>query len=146
MVIILFCKADTNITFSLQEKTHLLETSFCIGGGFCVAVITVGEEFLIKGKMSVLEFLAMLSFSGAIISGIQVCVKIILKQKLFVVITTLLKILCMYTLYCDKLLVEMEWDWLSGKHLSYKYIHALHNKDVQHFLVGLFFLNNEPML
>ena len=66
-------------------------------------MVTVGEEFLIKGKMSVLEFLAMLSFSGAIISGIQVYVKIILKQKLFVVITTLLIILCMYTLYCDKL-------------------------------------------
>jgi len=43
-------------------------------------------------------------------------------------------------------LVEMEWDWLSGKHLIYIYTYVLHSKDVQHFLVGLFFLNNEPML
>ena len=52
----------------------------CIGGGFCAAVITVGEEFLIKEKMSMLEFMAMLSFNGAIITGIQVYVwEIILK-------------------------------------------------------------------
>ena len=46
----------------------------CIGAGFCVAVITVGEEFMIKGEISVLDFMAMLSFSGAIITGIQVYV------------------------------------------------------------------------
>ncbi|XP_065907818.1 solute carrier family 35 member F1-like [Dysidea avara] len=57
-----------------EGKNPFIGDMICIGAGFCVAVITVGEEFMIKGEISVLDFMAMLSFSGAIITGIQVCI------------------------------------------------------------------------
>ena len=56
------------------EKSPLIGDMVCVGAGFCGASVIVGEEFLIKGKMSMLEFMAMLSFSGAIIAGIQLYV------------------------------------------------------------------------
>ena len=46
----------------------------CVGAGLLFALTIVGEEFLIKGKLSINDFNAFLGFSGAIISGIQMFV------------------------------------------------------------------------
>ena len=44
VVILLFCKAGTNISFSLQEKTHLLETSFALVEDFVLPWLLLGKS------------------------------------------------------------------------------------------------------
>ena len=46
----------------------------CIGSGFLFALTTVSEELLIKGNLGIIEFLAMLGFSGTAVSSIQLLV------------------------------------------------------------------------
>ena len=55
-------------------RNPLVGNLICIAGGLGVAVANVGEEVVIKGELSVLDFTALLGFSGAIVSGIQMYV------------------------------------------------------------------------
>ena len=68
----------SHIIFLLQyfcslkgNENPFLGDMICVCAGFSYAVLSVGQEFMIKGTLSVLEFMAMLSFSGAVITGIQ---------------------------------------------------------------------------
>ena len=55
----------------LTGSNPLFGDLICIVGGFGAAVANVGEEVVIKGELSVLDFTALIGFSGAIVSGIQ---------------------------------------------------------------------------
>jgi len=57
--------------FFLGNKNPFLGDMLCVCAGFSYAALSVGQEFMIKRTLSVLEFMAMLSFSGAVITGIQ---------------------------------------------------------------------------
>jgi len=48
--------------------------SLCIASGFLFALTTVSEEFLIKGKLGIVDFMAFFGFNGATVSGIQLLV------------------------------------------------------------------------
>jgi len=52
----------------------MLGDILCIASGFLFALTTVSEELLIKGKLSIVDFMAFIGFSGAIVSGIQLLV------------------------------------------------------------------------
>ena len=57
--------------FFIVHKNPFLGDMLCVGAGVSYAVVSVGQEFMIKETVSVLEFMGMLSFSASIISGIQ---------------------------------------------------------------------------
>ncbi|XP_065907504.1 solute carrier family 35 member F2-like isoform X2 [Dysidea avara] len=71
MVIVILedLKTDTN-----KGNNPLVGDLICVAGGFGVAVANAGEEVVIKGELSVLDFTALIGFSGAIMSGIQMCI------------------------------------------------------------------------
>ena len=46
----------------------------CIGSGVLFALTTVSEELLIKEKIDIIDFLALLGFSGTVVSSIQLLV------------------------------------------------------------------------
>ena len=46
----------------------------CVGSGVLFALTTVSEELLIKGEIGIFDFLALLGFSGTVISSIQLLV------------------------------------------------------------------------
>ena len=52
----------------------MLGDMLCIGSGVLFALTTVSEELLIKGNLSIFDFLALLGFSGTIVSSIQLLV------------------------------------------------------------------------
>ena len=52
----------------------VLGNALCVGSGLFYALTTVSEELLIKGELTIPEFLAFLGFSGAVVSSIQMLV------------------------------------------------------------------------
>ena len=56
----------------------LLGDLLCVGSGFLYALTTVSEELLIKRNLGIIDFLAMLGFSGTAVSGIQLLVLVCL--------------------------------------------------------------------
>ena len=46
----------------------------CIGSGVLFALTTVSEELLIKEEIDIIDFLALLGFSGTVVSSIQLLV------------------------------------------------------------------------
>ncbi|XP_065908206.1 solute carrier family 35 member F2-like isoform X2 [Dysidea avara] len=75
MVIVILEDLKTDIS---KGRDPLLGNLICIAGGFGVAIANVGEEVVIKGELSVLDFTALLGFSGAIVSvlyflGYHIC-------------------------------------------------------------------------
>ncbi|XP_065907997.1 solute carrier family 35 member F2-like isoform X1 [Dysidea avara] len=50
---------------------HLLGDVLCILAALAISISLVGEEFLIKGKIGIIDYMAMLGFSGALIASIQ---------------------------------------------------------------------------
>ena len=48
----------------------------CIASGFAQSLSLVGEEFLIKGQLSIIEYMAMIGFGGAIAASVQLLVYI----------------------------------------------------------------------
>ncbi|XP_065906881.1 solute carrier family 35 member F2-like isoform X2 [Dysidea avara] len=65
---------DFNSDSDGGNENPFLGDMICVCAGFSYAVLSVGQEFMIKGTLSVLEFMAMLSFSGAVITGIQLSI------------------------------------------------------------------------
>ncbi|XP_065908540.1 solute carrier family 35 member F1-like [Dysidea avara] len=46
----------------------------CVAAGISFAIMNVGSEFFLKGRLSLLDTLGFLSFCGAVVTGIQVCI------------------------------------------------------------------------
>ena len=66
------------VSFSCAGSNPLLGDLLCVGSGFLFALTTVSEELLIKRNLGIIEFLAMLGFSGTAVSSIQLLVLIIM--------------------------------------------------------------------
>ena len=64
MLFILFCIGSNPV----------LGDVLCVGSGVLFALTTVGEELLIKGEIGIIDFLALLGFSGTVVSSIQLLV------------------------------------------------------------------------
>ena len=43
----------------------------CVAAGFAQSLTLVVQEYLIKGQLSIVEYMAMLGFNGAIAGSIQ---------------------------------------------------------------------------
>ena len=56
-------------------RNQLLGDVLCIASGFAQSLSLVTEEFIIKGQLSVVEYMAMLGFGGAIVTSIQLLVR-----------------------------------------------------------------------
>ena len=56
-------------------RNQLLGDVLCIASGFAQSLSLVMEEFMIKGQLSVIEYMAMLGFGGAIVTSIQLLVR-----------------------------------------------------------------------
>lgn len=52
-------------------KNQLVGDLLCIASAFAQSLSLVGEEFLIKGRLSIVEYMAMLGFGGTIVASIQ---------------------------------------------------------------------------
>ena len=59
---------------SIIGSNPVLGDVLCIGSGFLFAITTVGKELLIKNNLGMIELLALLGFSGTIVSSIQLLV------------------------------------------------------------------------
>lgn len=44
----------------------------CVAAGILFAIMNVGSEYLLKGRLSMLDTLGLLSFCGAVVTGVQV--------------------------------------------------------------------------
>ena len=67
----------TYVLFYCIGSNPVLGDVLCIGSGILFALTTVSEELLIKGKISIIDFLAFLGFSGTFVSCIQMLVLLI---------------------------------------------------------------------
>ena len=61
---------------TLGGHNRLLGDFLCIAGAFAQSLSLVGEEFIIKGELIIIEYMAMLGFGGAIAASIQLLVAI----------------------------------------------------------------------
>ena len=61
---------------TLGGHNWLLGDFLCIAGAFAQSLSLVGEEFIIKGELIIIEYMAMLGFGGAIAASIQLLVAI----------------------------------------------------------------------
>ena len=66
---------NSRITYSINiGHDQLLGDVLSFAGGFTQSLSLVMEEFIIKGQLSVVEYMAMLGFGGAIVTSTQLLV------------------------------------------------------------------------